>query len=119
MVGSGRRRAPPSRAEQLSSIHDPGQFLRRGLHLGDERRHDRRLGRKQQHPAEDGAQLVEAELKPGGHPEIAAAADGPEEVSVVLGVHADQLAVGGNDLGSEQVIDREPVLANEEAGAAA
>ena len=37
----------------------------------------------------------------------------------VLGVHAEELAVGGHDLGGEQVVDREAVLADEVADAAA
>jgi hypothetical protein len=36
-----------------------------------------------------------------------------------LFVHGQQLAVGGDELGGEQVVDREPVLPDEESDAAA
>ena len=81
-----------------------------------------RLGRggQQQHPADDLGQLVEPELEPGHDPEVAAAAaDRPEQVRLVLGVDQPDLAVGGHDLGGEQVVDRQAVLADEVADAAA
>jgi hypothetical protein len=34
-------------------------------------------------------------------------------------VHLEQLAVGGDDFGAEDVVDREPVPADQEADAAA
>ena len=62
---------------------------------------------------------MEAELQPRGDPEVAAAAaQGPEEIGVVVGVHAQELTVGGHDVGGEQVVDREAVLAREEADTA-
>ena len=103
--------------------HDVGdrrELLRRGLGLGDEG--GDHLGRRgqEQHPADDRADLVEAELQPRGDAEVpAAAADRPEEVGVVLGVDVQELAVGGHDLGREQVVDGHAVLAHEEADAAA
>ena len=64
--------------------------------------------------------LVQPELEAGRDPEVAAAAtDRPEEVGMVLGVDVPELAVGRHDLGGEQVVDREAVLANEEPDAAA
>ena len=56
-----------------------------------------------------------AEAEPGGDAEVAAAAaDRPEQVGVGLGVGADELAVGGHDVGREQVVDRQAVRADQE-----
>ncbi len=101
-------------------VDDRRELLRRGLGLGDER--GDHLGRRgqEQHPADDRPDLVQAKLEPGRNAEVAAApADRPEEIRVRLGVGADELAVGRHQLGREQVVDREAVLADEEAGAAA
>ena len=58
-------------------------------------------------------------LQPRGDAEVpAAAAQRPEQVGVVVGVDAQDLAVRRHDLGGEQVVDRHPVLADEEADAA-
>ena len=79
----------------------------------------RRRG-QDQHAAEDRADLVQPELEARRDAEVAAApADRPEQVGVVVGIDAQQLAVGGHDLGGEQVVDRQAVLADEEADAAA
>ena len=44
-------------------------------------------GRQDEHPADHRRELVEAELEPGRHPEVAAAAaDRPEQVGLVLGI---------------------------------
>ena len=57
---------------------------------------------------------VQPELEPGRHAEVAApAADRPEEVRMRLGIRAHQPAVRGHDLGSQQVVDRQAVLADE------
>ena len=80
------------------------------------------LGRRRQdeHPADDAGELVEPELEARHDAEVAAAAaDRPEQVGLVLGVDAAQLAVGRDDLGREQVVDRQAVLAHEVADAAA
>jgi hypothetical protein len=62
---------------------------------------------------------VESEPQPGGHAEVAAAAaDRPEQVGIGLGVDADEFAVGGDQLGGEQVVDRQAVLADQVADAA-
>ena len=77
-----------------------------------------RVGRRgqDQHPADDRADLLEPEAEPGRDAEVAAAAaDRPEQVRVRLGVHAEELAVGGDDLGGEEVVDREAVLADEDS----
>ena len=103
--------------------HDVGdgrQLLRRGLRLGDERGDDVGRRRQDQHPAHDRIDLVQPELEAGRDAEVAAAAaDRPEEVRVRLGVRAQELAVRGHDLGGQQVVDREAVLADEVADAAA
>ena len=93
-----------------------GRSLRR-LHEGVDR-----IGRRgqDQHPADDRAHLLESELESRRDAEVAAApADRPEEVGVRLGVHAEDLAVGGDDLGGEEVVDREAVLAHEISDASA
>ena len=76
--------------------------------------------RQEQHPADDLVDLVQAEPEPGRDPEVAAAAaDRPEQVGLGLGVDATELAVGGHDLGREQVVDGQAVLANQVPDAAA
>ena len=86
----------------------------------DEARDDVRGRREEQHPADDPVELLQPELQPGGDAEVAAAAaDRPEEVRVAGGVGEDDPAVRGDQLGREQVVDREPVLADEEAHSAA
>jgi hypothetical protein len=71
-------------------------------------------GREHQHPAYDRVELVEPEPEPGGHPEVAAAAaDGPEQVRVGLGVHVQDAAVRRHDLGGQQVVDGQAVLSHE------
>ena len=63
---------------------------------------------------------MQPELEAGRDPEVsAAAADRPEQVRVGLCVHAQQLAVRGHDLGGQQVIDRQAVLADEVSDPAA
>jgi hypothetical protein len=108
--GDGRHR------RGVHHVGDRRELLRRGLGLGDEG--GEHLGRRgeEEHPAEDLAHLVEAELEPRGDAEVpAAAADRPEQVRVVLGIDVQELAVRGHDLGGEQVVDRHAVLADEEA----
>ena len=86
----------------------------------DERRHDVRRGRQDQHAADDRPQVVEAKPKPRDDAEVAAApSDGPEEVGMALLVDPEQLPVCGHDLGGEQVVDREAVGAHEKAHASA
>ena len=63
---------------------------------------------------------MEPVLEACGDAEVAAAtADRPEQVRLRLGVHAQELAVGRDDVGGQQVVDREPVLADEEPDAPA
>lgn len=58
--------------------------------------------------------------EPSDNPEISpAASDRPEEVRVIVGIHFEQLSLGGDDLGAEEVVDGEPVLPDQEADPAA
>ena len=102
-------------------VRDRRQLVGRGLGRGDEP--GDRLGRggQDQHAADDRLeQVVQPELEPGGDAEVAAAAaDRPEQVRVRARVDAQELAVGGHDLGREQRVDRQAVLAHEVADAAA
>ena len=100
-------------------VGDGRQLLGRGLRLGDETGDDVGRGRQQEHPADDGLQRVQPELEPGDHAEAAAAAaDGPEQVGVRLVVDLQQPAVGGHQLGREQAVDGQAVLAHQEPDAA-
>jgi hypothetical protein len=49
----------------------------------------------------------------------AAAPQGPEQVGVIVGRYPDDVALGGDDLGLDEIVDGEPVLAHEPADAAA
>ena len=64
-------------------------------------------------------QVVEPVPEAGCDPEVAAASpDRPEQVGFGLGVGADQRPIGGDDLGGEQRVDRQAVLADQEPDAA-
>ena len=113
-----RRHERQRRREQ--DVRDHRQLLRRGLH----RRHQpgERRGRRGQreHPAGDHVHRVQPEVEAGDDAEVsAAAADRPEEVWLAVVVDLEDAAVGGHDLGAEEVVDREPVLAHEVAHPAA
>ena len=86
----------------------------------DESAQDVGRRRQQDRPAEDHADRIEPVLEAGDDAEVAAAAaNRPEQVGV-LGLAGDQLApVGGHDLDRDERIDREAVLADEPADAAA
>ena len=63
-----------------------------------------------------GSDGVELELERGDHTEVAASsAQRPKEVGVLVFGCPQQFAVGGHDIGGEQVVDRETVLAHEPA----
>ena len=101
-------------------VRDRRELLGRGLGLGHEPLDRVDRGGEQQHPADHGVERMEREPEPGRDAEVAAAAaDRPEQVGLVLGVHAVELAVGGHDLGGQQAVDREAVLADEVPDAAA
>ena len=70
-----------------------------------------------QHGRADGMQ---GEPERGDDAEVAAAAtQRPEQIGVLLGGRPDDVGFGGDYLGGQQVVDGEPVLAHEEADAAA
>ena len=82
---------------------------------------DGRVDREEHHAAvDDRADLVQRELEARDDPEVAAAAlERPEQVRVAVGARHQQVAVGGDDLGGDEAVDREPVLPVEPAAAAA
>ena len=82
---------------------------------------DGRVDREQHHSAVDErADLVQRELEARDHPEVAAAAlQRPEQIRVAVGARDQQPAVRGDDLGRQEAVDREPVLALDPAAAAA
>ena len=102
--------------------HDVGdrrQLLGRRLGRRDEAGNGVRGGRQQQHPADDPGQLVEPIVEAGHDAEVApATADRPEQVGMVVGVDLEKPSVGGDDLGAEQIVDRQTELAHEIADAA-
>ena len=101
-------------------VGDHRQLLGSRLGQGDEFRDHPGAGRQQQHAANDRGDRVQPVLEAGGHPEVAAtAADRPEQVRVVVGVGPQQLAVGGDEVGGQQVVDGQAVLADQVADAAA
>ncbi len=60
------------------------------------------------------------EQKTRDHTEVATtAAQGPEQVRMLVLVGGDQAAIREDDVGLQQVIDRQPVLARQVAGATA
>ncbi len=101
-------------------VRDRRQLVGRRLGGGDESR-DRLGGRRQdQHAAHGGFERMQLESEARRDAEVAAsAADRPEQVRVMLGVDAQELAVGGHDVGREQGVDRQSVLADEIADTAA
>ena len=101
-------------------VRDRRQLLGRGLRRGDEPGDRLRRGRQEEHATHDRPDLVQTEPEPGRDAEVATpAADRPEQIRLGLRVHAVHRAVGGHDVGGQQVVDREAVLAHEEADAAA
>jgi hypothetical protein len=99
--------------------HDVGdgrQLLGCGLGGGDEAGDHLGGGRQQQPAPDDLGQRVQADLEAGDDAEVAAAAaDGPEQLRMRLVIHAQELAVGGHHLGGQQVVDGQPVLADQVA----
>jgi hypothetical protein len=63
--------------------------------------------------------LVQLKFKRGHDTEVSAApADGPEQVRVLLRACGDELAIRGHDIGRQQIVAGEAVLAHEPAEAA-
>ena len=98
------------------------QLLRRGGHVvAPGRQHVSRASQRVEDSADHHhrADRVRLELERGDDAEVAAgAAHGPEEVLVLGRARPAQLAVGGDDVDREQVVDREAVLAAQVADAA-
>jgi hypothetical protein len=62
---------------------------------------------------------MQAEQERGDDAKVATTApDGPEEVGIVVGAGVHLLAARQDELGLEQVVDREPALAGQMAKAA-
>ena len=99
-------------------VRDRGELVGRRLGLIDESGDDVGRRREEQHPAPDGADRMQAELQPGHDAEVASpTTDRPEEVRLRVGVGAHESPVGGHDVGGEQAVDRQAVLADEEPDA--
>ena len=65
-------------------------------------------------------QGMQPELERGHDPEVAASASqGPQQFRVLVGAGADQVAVGSDEFGRQQVVARQPVLALQPTRAAA
>jgi hypothetical protein len=79
------------------------------------------LGRPEHWSGHDGgADRVQREPERADDAEVpAAASQGPEQVGVIAGRRPDDVALGGDHLGLDEVVDGEPVLAHEPADAAA
>ena len=79
------------------------------------------VGRPEDGPGHHGrAEGMQSEPERGDNAEVAAAASQrPEQIGVFVGGRQEDAALGGDHLGGEEVVDDEPVLAHEEADAAA
>ena len=100
---------------KLMTVSSSGRGLRGRDDAGDH------LGRRRQgQAATDDQPGVDQPVHEARHDaDVAAAtADRPEQVGVALLVDGQDPAVGGHDLGRDQVVDRHAVLAGEEADAA-
>ena len=108
---------------RLAHHHPDGELVLGGaadaVEVAQELR--RRVDRVDDEAGEDlRPELVQLELEAGHHAEVAAAAaDRPEEIGVLGGAGAAQAAVGGDDVGGEQVVDGHAELAADPAEAAA
>ena len=97
-------------------VRDRRQLVRSRLGRGDEAGHGLRRRRQDEDAADDPGKLLEPIAEAGGDAEVPAAApDRPEEVRLVVGVDSMELPVGGDDVGRQEAVDRQPVLADEVA----
>ena len=72
--------------------------------------------REEEHAADDPVHGLQPVPEPRDDAEVASPApDRPEQIRVRLGIDGDELAIGRHHIRSQQGVDREPVLANEEA----
>src|SRR5439155_16699643 len=75
---------------------------------------------EQHRPAVDGPDVVHGELERGDDTEVpAAAAQGPEQVLVLVLARDEDAAVGGDHFGADQVVARESAAPHEVADSAA
>ncbi len=101
-------------------IGNRGELVWGGFRLCDKAGNDLGRRRQDEHPAHDRVDFVQPELETGGHAKVpAAAAERPEQVGVVTGVHMQEPAVCGDDFGGQQAVDGETVLADQVAHTAA
>ena len=102
--------------------HDVGdgrQLLGRRIGGRDEPRDGCWRGGQDEHAAGELGQVVQSQLEAGRHSEVAAATpDGPEQVGMAIGIDSQELAIGGDDVRGQQVVDRQAVLAHQVADAA-
>ena len=103
--------------------HDVGdgrQLLGGGRCCGEEAGDGLGGGGQHQQAAHELVDRVQPELEAGGDAEVAAAAaDGPEQLRMGLVVDAEQVAVGGGQLGGQQVVDGQAVPSDQQPDAAA
>ena len=99
---------------------DRREGLRRAGRDRSEAAQDLAGRRHEQRAAEDHADRIEAELEARHHTEVATtAADGPEQVGVLLFARRDDAALGRDQLDRDERIDRQAVLAHQPADATA
>jgi hypothetical protein len=113
LLGHGRQRG-----RQPEVRHDPQLVGRLGGHLAQQTEHLGGVVHRPRHHArgDDGPERVEAELERRDDAEVAAAApEPPEQVGVLLLAGDEELALGGDDVAGDEVVDREPALAHEVA----
>ena len=119
-LADGLLREERHRRRRTEDVGDQGELVRcliRGL---DEPRERLRRRGDGEHAARDRVHRVQAVVEARHDAEVAAAAaDRPEQVGLVRLVDVDDAPVGRHDFGSEHMVDRQPVLAHEVAGAAA
>ncbi len=100
-------------------VRDRGKLLGRGFGLGDEPVDRVGVRREDQHAADDRLDRMQAVVESRGDAEVAASSsDRPEEIGLRVGVDVAELAVRGHDVGCDEVVDRQAVLAHEVPDAA-
>ena len=113
LLGDERKR------RRLAVDHDRHQLVgRAGEPVAVEAKHLRRfLHRPRDRPGDDRrAELVELELELGDDAEVrAGATDTPEEIRVLVLARGDELAVGGDDVDGEQLVDGQPEFPHQPA----
>jgi hypothetical protein len=96
-------------------VRDRRQLIGRRFRLGEERCDHVRARPHEHHTPEDLRELVQPIVEVRHDAEVPTAPpERPEEVRVRRMTGADELAVGGDDVGAQEVVDREAVLTHEE-----